>query len=202
MSFEIKINNEQLILKLSGNVDLTETSDIKDALKNEPKAGFNSLAVDAGSIDYMDSSAVALLIFSKRVAEENQMRFEITSTSEACTKIIKLAGLDAMFNLPVVTGNNAILSEDVAVQDENNDIKVDLSVENVEADESDFNLGSFDDTEEDLEIDFSAEPNEVESHDTVDNQQESKENQTKDIGSGQQDNSESDDFEFKPGTFE
>ena len=77
-------------------MDLSETSNAKDILKNEPKAGFKRLVIECGQTEYMDSSAVALLLFAKRVAEESQMVFEIASISSSAKKIIEMAGLGAV----------------------------------------------------------------------------------------------------------
>ena len=100
MAYDLETSNDAFILKLSGNVDLSETSSIKDSLKNEPKAGFKKLQVECEQTEYMDSSAVALLLFAKRIAEENHMIFEIKSISSAAKKIIELAGLAQVFTLP------------------------------------------------------------------------------------------------------
>ena len=79
MAYQIKLDDSQLTLVLKGTVDLSETSEIKEAIKTEPKAEFKKLAIEGSEIEYIDSSAVALLLFSKKIAEENGMSFEILS---------------------------------------------------------------------------------------------------------------------------
>ena len=99
MSYQIKLDlsKASLTLRLFETVDLSETSEIKEALTNEPKAGADKLIVDGGHIDYLDSSAVALLLFSKRVAADNGMTCEFLPFSEEAFKVINMAGLQSTF---------------------------------------------------------------------------------------------------------
>jgi anti-anti-sigma factor len=96
MAYQIKLDDNQLILVLKGTVDLSETSEIKEAIKSEPKAEFKKLSIEGSEIEYIDSSAVALLLFSKKIAEENGLTFEILSLSDSANKVINLAGLSGV----------------------------------------------------------------------------------------------------------
>ena len=93
MAYQIKLDDNQLTLVLKGTVDLSETSEIKEAIKSEPKAEFKKLGIEGSELAYIDSSAVALFLFSKKLAEENGMSFEILSLSDSANKVINLAGL-------------------------------------------------------------------------------------------------------------
>lgn len=96
MAYQIKLDDNQFTLVLKGTVDLSETSEIKEALKSEPKVEFKKLAIDGSEIEYIDSSAVALLLFSKKIAEESGMSFEIIALSDSANKVINLAGLSSV----------------------------------------------------------------------------------------------------------
>ena len=96
MAYQIKLDDNQLTLVLKGTVDLSETSEIKEAIKSEPKAEFKKLAIEGSELEYIDSSAVALLLFSKKIAEENGLTFEILSLSDSANKVINLAGLSSV----------------------------------------------------------------------------------------------------------
>jgi len=96
MAYQIKPDDSQLTLVLKGTVDLSETSEIKEAIKSEPKTEFKKLAIDGSELDYIDSSAVALLLFTKKIAEENGLTFEILSLSDSANKVINLAGLSGV----------------------------------------------------------------------------------------------------------
>jgi anti-sigma B factor antagonist len=205
MAFDLIFKDNTFILTLTGSVDLSETSIIKESLVNEPKAGFKKLSIIAESVDYIDSSAVALLLFAKRIAEENQMLFEINSISDAATKVIKLAGLDKVFTLPV---NSSSQSEPVQEPEVNIDLNADIDndneinlspVEDLNETADGMDTEEKDEVEMDFNLDFSTEEEEDNAQ-PVDNTKDSEQNLSNNKDSG--DDSKSDDFEFKPGTFE
>jgi anti-sigma B factor antagonist len=98
MSYKIKPVNDQLYLYLEGTIDLSETSEIKEAIHNEPKSGFKKFLVDGSKIEYIDSSGVALLIYLKRAIPESGMLLEFESLSESAMKVVSLAGLTSIIN--------------------------------------------------------------------------------------------------------
>jgi anti-sigma B factor antagonist len=204
MAFDLIFRGNTFILTLTGSVDLSETSIIKESLVNEPKAGFKKLSIIAESVDYIDSSAVALLLFAKRIAEENQMLFEINSISDAATKVIQLAGLDKVFTLPV---NSSSQSEPVQEPEVNIDLNADIDndneinlspAEDLDETADGMDTEEKDEVEMDFNLDFSTEEEEISQ--PVDNTKDSEQNLSNNKDSG--DDSKSDDFEFKPGTFE
>lgn len=227
MAYDLQTAGDAFTLQLSGTVDLSETSNVKDLLKNEPKAGFKRLVIECGDTEYMDSSAVALLLFAKRVAEENQMVFEIASISSSAKKIIEMAGLGAVFTLPAVSSPEAptddatddsgdVQPEEIAPADggmemdlaDDNDDEIELNLPDNDNDaeanadvDSEPNLDFSDETpkEDDFTMDFDEESNEADEPQVVDNKEKTGENLKRGDDSG---DSKSDDFEFKPGTFE
>ena len=219
MAYDLQTAGDAFTLTLSGTVDLSETSNVKDLLKNEPKAGFKRLVIECGETEYMDSSAVALLLFAKRVAEESQMVFEIASISSSAKKIIEMAGLGAVFSLPKESSPEAatddaekeasddVQKDEIAPADggiemglDDDTDEIELNLPEAEAD-TEPNLDFSDDTpkEDDFTMDFDEETNEPDESQVVDNKEKSGENLTRGDDSG---DSKSDDFEFKPGTFE
>ena len=220
MAYDLQTAGDAFTLTLSGTVDLTETSNVKDLLKNEPKAGFKRLVIECGETEYMDSSAVALLLFAKRVAEESQMIFEIASISSSAKKIIEMAGLGAVFSLPAVSSPDAETDngQDGAEADQEQEvspadggIEMDLSTDSADDDielnlpdtdtDTEPNLDFSEDTptEDDFTMDFDEGEKGPDDSQVVDNKGESGENSQRGDDSG---DSKSDDFEFKPGTFE
>jgi anti-anti-sigma factor len=219
MAYDLQTNGESFILSLSGTVDLSETTSIKDLIKNEPKAGFKKLIVECGETEYMDSSAVALLLFAKRAAEENQMVFEIRSISVTAKKIIDMAGLGAVFSLPETTEKVEENSQEVNSVEESpeldmsaadDDLELNLPEEqpkssepaeaDVEENDNDMAMDFSEDTSsgDDFVISFDDTPADDGANE-VDNTVESGKNKTEKNDSG---DSKSDDFEFNPGTFE
>lgn len=224
MAYDLQTAGDAFTLTLSGTVDLTETSNVKDLLKNEPKAGFKKLVIECGETEYMDSSAVALLLFAKRVAEESQMIFEIASISSSAKKIIEMAGLGAVFSLPAVSSPDAEtdngqdgaeadqeqevspadggIEMDLSTDSADDEIELNLPDTNTDTDtDTEPNLDFSEDTptEDDFTMDFNEDEKGSDNSQVVDNKEKSGENLSRGDDSG---DSKSDDFEFKPGTFE
>ena len=127
MPYKLLLSETTLTLSLSGSVDLSETSEIKETIKSEPKAGFNKFVIEAEEVEYMDSSAVAVMIFVKRIAEENQLKFSISSISAEGEKIIKLAGLSSLFVLPKSKSGSDEILQDNADLTEDKPLDIDLT---------------------------------------------------------------------------
>jgi hypothetical protein len=148
------------------------------------------------------------------------MLFEISSISETAAKVIKLAGLDKVFKLPT---EQSLAPEDMVEDSVNlgevNDTDIPLNetinlteevVEESPKEEDtleinlDFGNDSSTDNEMDLDLSFDDDPKDKAqdketSPQPVDKTGESEQNLFNGDDSG---DSKSDDFEFKPGTFE
>jgi len=136
-----------------------------------------------------------------------------------------MAGLGAVFTLPAVSSpeesTDDVTDDPVDVQPkeiapadggmemdlaDDNDDEIELNLPDTDTDadadeDSEPNLDFSDDTpkEDDFTMDFDEESNETDEPQVVDNKEKSGENQLRGDDSG---DSKSDDFEFKPGTFE
>ena len=179
MPYKLLLSETTLTLSLSGSVDLSETSEIKETIKSEPKAGFNRFVIEAEEVEYMDSSAVAVMIFVKRIAEENQLKFSISSISAEGEKIIKLAGLSSLFVLPKSKSGSDEILQDNADLTEDKPLDIDLA------------------EDKSLDIDLTEDKSEIDDG-KVDTGKESVENHDKEKDKDLTD----DEFSFKPGTFE
>jgi anti-sigma B factor antagonist len=141
MPYKLLLSETTLTLSLSGSVDLSETSEIKETIKSEPKAGFNKFVIEAEEVEYMDSSAVAVMIFVKRIAEENQLKFSISSISAEGEKIIKLAGLSSLFVLPKSKSGSDEILQDNADLTEDKPLDIDLTEDKSEIDDGKVDTG-------------------------------------------------------------
>jgi anti-anti-sigma factor len=99
MAFTILVKDDKITLKLSGNVDLSETNDIKLAIAEEPKAGFKHLVINGEALEYIDSSGVALMLFTKKLATDQNLIFEVEALSDNAQKVINLAGLAGILKI-------------------------------------------------------------------------------------------------------
>ena len=199
MPYKLLLSETTLTLSLSGSVDLSETSEIKETIKSEPKAGFNKFVIEAEEVEYMDSSAVAVMIFVKRIAEENQLKFSISSISAEGEKIIKLAGLSSLFVLPKSKSGSDEILQDNADLTEDKPLDINLTEDKpLDIDLTEDKPLDIDLTEDKpLDIDLTEDKSEIDDG-KVDTGKESVENHDKEKDKDLTD----DEFSFKPGTFE
>lgn len=147
MAYQIINKNTAITIQLKGHVDLSETSEIKEVIQHEPKSGYEKLVVDASEVDYIDSSGVALLLFIKKLAQDQGLIFEISKISENVHKVIKLAGLDGILkpkNVGQVPSTSNSTSLDDVKLDNLFDSEIESHSEAVKKDQIEPDLSSVD----------------------------------------------------------
>jgi anti-anti-sigma factor len=120
MAYKIHLTKDTLILNLNDNVDLSETGQIKKDIQEKSSENFTKLIIEGEKISYIDSSAVALLLFLKRFCEERGAAFQIEKLAEIAHKVINLAGLGSLLNskqVPSQTKNTAKNNIDDSLDD-------------------------------------------------------------------------------------
>ena len=69
---------------------------IKDAMKDDPKM----LAIDFSRVEYIDSSALGMLMLAKHEAEEHNCKIELANVQEGhAMNVLNLVKFDKMFCL-------------------------------------------------------------------------------------------------------
>jgi len=112
MTIEVESINNGAIIRITGEVDLSVSPEMKEKEMKEKILGqielnkkehsFNiakSVYADLSGVSYIDSSGIASLIQSHQQAAKDGTNFYLFKTSEAVLKVIKLARLDSIFKL-------------------------------------------------------------------------------------------------------
>jgi len=96
MNYEIVKQDNYSIIMLSGDIDMSTSTDarqqILDSLSNN-----ENLMIDLSKVTYIDSSGVASLVEGFQTAKEKKLHFSLIGVSEAAMMVIKLARLDKIF---------------------------------------------------------------------------------------------------------
>ena len=98
MSYPEKIENDELIITVNGEIDLGNSEKLRQqihAALDDNKA----VSVDMSAVNYIDSSGIAVLIESKQRAGEGSKEFKIVKPSEAVLSVLKLAKLVSFFEI-------------------------------------------------------------------------------------------------------
>jgi len=99
MSFSIEQNGSTLLVLMSGAVDLSESSLIKDNFEKLMSPEINEVTLDGSQIEYVDSSGVASILFINKLCSKSGKRFFIKSISESAARVISLAKLDSILGI-------------------------------------------------------------------------------------------------------
>ena len=107
MPIEVESINNGVIIRITGEVDLSVSPEIKEKILEQielhkKEHNFNmakSVYADLSGVSYIDSSGIASLIQSHQQAAKSGANFYLFKSSEAVMKVIKLARLDSIFKL-------------------------------------------------------------------------------------------------------
>tara|TARA_B100001250_G_scaffold12623_1_gene10993 strand:+ start:865 stop:1206 length:342 start_codon:yes stop_codon:yes gene_type:complete len=107
MAITVNDINNGVMIKITGEVDLSISPEIKDKIleqidSNQKEHNFSiskSVYADLSEVSYIDSSGIASLIQSHQQAAKSGVNFYLFKTSPGVLKVIKLARLDSIFKL-------------------------------------------------------------------------------------------------------
>ena len=92
-----KFSTEELLVKLSGRIDVTSTPEIEQEINSELDS-ISYLTIDMGDVNYISSVGLrALLSFQKKIASKGQMR--IVNVKQEVLEIFKMVGFDKVLNI-------------------------------------------------------------------------------------------------------
>jgi len=86
-----------LLIRLSGEVDLSWSGRVRDAIIDALEQ--RSVGVDLSAVSYIDSSGIAALVEGLQTARDGERRFVLVATSPAVLAVLELARLDRVFTL-------------------------------------------------------------------------------------------------------
>ncbi|MFT4940666.1 MAG: anti-sigma B factor antagonist [Paraglaciecola sp.] len=86
------------IIKLSGEVDLHNSRDVKKILMKNIE-DLVHLLIDFTELEYIDSSGMATLVEALNLSKTKQLDFHIIGAKDAPLQVLQLTRLDSVFSL-------------------------------------------------------------------------------------------------------
>ena len=127
MPFKFTKNSDQLVLTLSGDIDLEITPDVKNDLA-ENLDEVSKLEIDGQLVNYIDSSGISILVIAMQSCKQKNIDFSISKASSELMRVIELAHLDKLLTINEQTGPADLVDVDVFSDTGANDKKI---VENI-----------------------------------------------------------------------
>ncbi|HEX6476067.1 MAG TPA: STAS domain-containing protein [Acidimicrobiales bacterium] len=100
-AFSISDDTDPPVLTVRGEVDLASAPKLAAAMTELMDRGHTNVALDLGSVEFIDSSGLGVLVGSLRRLREDGGDLVLRAASPAVTRILELTGLDGL--LPVTS---------------------------------------------------------------------------------------------------
>ncbi len=100
MTIETRLDSATRTLKIniSGRFDFGLHKDFRNA-SEQASSGVDTVIVDMGRVDYMDSSALGMLLVLRDKVGENKSAVRIKNSKPEVKKILEIANFDKLFTL-------------------------------------------------------------------------------------------------------
>jgi len=97
LQIDIETTGTVTVIIPLGDIDLSKSSDLRNALQLVLKENPSKIIVDLSQVPYMDSSGVATLIEGLQLSQQSNIEFVLCALTEGVQSIIELARLDQIF---------------------------------------------------------------------------------------------------------
>lgn len=98
MQTETKIDNGTAILRLTGRFDFNAHRDFRSAYEAAlDKADVKSLTIDLGGVDYLDSSALGMLLIVREKATQGGKALTLANARAGVKQVLDIANFGKLF---------------------------------------------------------------------------------------------------------
>ena len=100
------------VVIVSGEIDLTNAENLRDALLSALNAGARGLVVDMSATTFIDSAGVTALVRASRRAAATEATVRLAVTAPGVLRVLNLVGIDQLIEVhPSVSAALASLPE-------------------------------------------------------------------------------------------
>ncbi|MDO8812259.1 MAG: STAS domain-containing protein [Gallionella sp.] len=100
MAINVKIYNHSACITMSGRFDFKVHRDFKDAYAPLlDDAAVHEIDIEMSKVDYIDSSALGMLMLLYERAKEANKSVELPNPSRAVSQMLEVANFDRIFNI-------------------------------------------------------------------------------------------------------
>ncbi len=100
MTVKTRVTGEKAQLSLSGRFDFTAHREFRQGYESALKQpGVTGLEIDLGGVDYIDSSALGMLLLLRENAERDSLRLALTNCTGSVRRVLDIANFGQLFTL-------------------------------------------------------------------------------------------------------
>lgn len=95
----VSVDPDSAVVKLSGEVDFTNSLDVRDWLKEQVQRSSGDLLLDLAELSYIDSSGLAILIEIRKLLRGRERAIRVTAVSSQVQKLFTLTQIGELFGI-------------------------------------------------------------------------------------------------------
>ncbi|AVQ98016.1 anti-anti-sigma factor [Oceanobacillus iheyensis] len=91
--------NNKSVVNLSGEIDAYTAPNLKESLLPLTQKEGNTVEVDLGNVNYMDSTGLGVFISALKSTKENSSEMKLVNIQDRVLRLFKITGLDEIMDL-------------------------------------------------------------------------------------------------------
>ncbi len=99
MPIEVAPREGGQVVKVTGDVDLYTSPELRQTLMKAIGGARGPVYVDLSEVTYMDSSGVATLVEGLKTSGQKKVEYILLTPAQSVMKVLQLARLDAVFKI-------------------------------------------------------------------------------------------------------
>jgi len=99
MQATVSVNEGRAVIRLQGRFDFNAHRDFRDAIDSALSANAVAVSVDFGSVEYLDSSALGMLLMLRDRAKGVGREVTLTNCRGAVKQILDIANFGKLFKI-------------------------------------------------------------------------------------------------------
>ena len=99
MQLSSHASNGHTILAVSGEVDLSTSPELDEAVVGAIAEGLNHLTIDLANVSFLDSSGLSVIIKALKRSREISAQFDVVAANERVLKVFAITGLDSVVTI-------------------------------------------------------------------------------------------------------
>lgn len=110
MNFKLEIQNLKdgaAVIEIEGEIDVYTAPRLKQEIINLIDSGNDRITIDLTSVEYVDSTALGVLISGHKRLREHEGRLTILCPNPRIRRIFEITGLDSIFNMACTESGTA-----------------------------------------------------------------------------------------------
>lgn len=99
MSINSSVNGNTITISINGRFDFSSHKEFREAYRNLPEGSSHEFIVDMSATDYLDSSALGMMLLLREHGGSEQANITIKNCSSEVKEILMVSNFDKLFKI-------------------------------------------------------------------------------------------------------